>query len=326
MSSQGAPPFRINARRFLLTYAQTTSTPQLLYDFLTSVRPVSKAIITRELHQDGAEHLHAAVEFSSRVNSIRVHIFDFAGTHPNISPARSWGACVNYCRKEGSVETAYFGCTAEDATVANNASASDGPSGAGAYDKCASCDTIREWYTYCIDEHIAFAFANAIWNQLHSAAPPTFFDNDVDGIISDPTLLNLGWVPEWHTLLLCGASGVGKTSWALANAPTPFLLVTDIDDLGFFDPAVHKSIVFDEVRCTGDVTGKGAWPLTSQIKLVTWDTPVSIRIRYKVAHIPKNVHKIFTSTDFFPVNGDSQIKRRVHAISLYDYPSSRVWI
>nr|WMC00976.1 replication-associated protein [Cressdnavirus D_HF4_1386] len=325
--------FRINASRFLLTYPQTTSDVNLLWDFLCSLRIApTKAIICREAHQDGNEHLHCAVEFPRRINSTRVSIFDFAGRHPNIEPCRTWAACVNYCRKAGALEVAYFGCTAEDCTVVGAAGTVPTADEDGdPYLVAEACSTIREWYTHCLAKGIPFAFANAIWNQLHGPRPPTYFERDAEadaGIISQSTMLSeLRWNPEWHTVLLCGASGIGKTSWALREAPLPFLLVTDIDDLGHFDPAVHKSIVFDEIRTTGDVMGKGAWPLTSQIKLVTWDTPVSIRIRYKVAHIPKHIPKIFTSTDFFPVNGDAQIKRRVTAFNFYEFtPTSALWI
>jgi len=321
------PAFRINATRFLLTYPQTDSTPELLYEFLNSVRAIKRAIICVEEHQDGNKHLHAAVEFASRVNSVNVRIFDFGDKHPNISAARTWGACVNYCRKEGNLRVAYFGCEAENATMANATPAEEGTLGQRAYAKAAQCLTIGEWFCWCMDNDVAYSYCNAIWNQLHASQPPTFFTNDESGVVGHPRLLALRWDPEWHTVLICGESGVGKTSWALANAPVPFLLVTDIDDLGFFDPAVHKSIVFDEVRCTGQTAdGKGQWPLTSQIKLVTWDTPVSIRIRYKVAHIPKNVPKLFTSTDFLPVNGDQQIKRRCNVVNLYDFPVDRLWI
>lgn len=328
MSQRAAPPsFRINAQRFLLTYPQTSSDVNLVWEFLSSLRiKPRKAIICRENHADGNEHIHVAVEFERRVNSTRVHLFDFAGRHPNIEPARTWAACVNYCRKEGSIETAYFGCTAEDATVV-------GPSGEvqadlDPYGTAEGCQTIREWFSFCIANSITYAFANAIWNQLHGPRPPTYFDRDDDpGVISCAALSQLRWDEGWHTVLVCGASGIGKTTWALREAPLPFLLVTDIDDLGHFDPAVHRSIVFDEVRCTGDVTGKGAWPLTSQIKLVTWDTPVSIRIRYKVAHIPRHVPKIFTCTDFYPVNGDPQVKRRCRAYNFYEgRPTSALWI
>lgn len=317
--------FRINARRFLLTYARSDLDAGLLYEFFKQLPvPPNRAIIAREKHADGEWHVHVAIEFSRRINSTRVSIFDFAGRHPNISPARTWGACVNYCRKEGTVETTYHDCTAETAAVG---SAEGRRSDEDPYQIATDCQSIREWYTHCLAESIPYAFANAIWNQLHGARPPTFFASVREGVISCPTLSGLSWNPAWHVLLLCGASGIGKTTWALREAPVPFLFVTDIDDLGHFDAQVHKAIVFDEVRCTGDVTGKGAWPLTSQIKLVTWDTPVSIRIRYKIAHIPKNVPKIFTSTDFFPVNGDAQIKRRVTALNLYEFTrDTALWI
>lgn len=328
-----APPatFRINSRRFLLTYAQATINPADFWTWLnTLVIKPTKAIVTRELHADGNEHLHASVEFERRVNTTRVSVFDYNGYHPNISASRSWAACVNYCRKEGALETAYFGCTAEDATVAGDGVPETGSTGADAYSHAESAATVREWFEYCLNENISYAFANAIWNQLRGPRAPTFVDNDPGGIITNFHLQCLRWSPDFHTVLICGPSGVGKTSWALRNAPVPFLHVTDIDDLGFYDPGLHKCIVFDEVRCTGDEhTGRGAWPLTSQIKLLTWDTPVSIRIRYKVAHLPRHVPKIFTSCKTLPVNRDpdGQIERRVQVINLYpDIPTDDLWI
>lgn len=313
-----APPasFRINSRRFLLTYAQANID---LHDFIVWLQslqvPVTRAIVCRELHQDGNEHVHAAVEFERRVNTTRVSIFDYEGYHPNISASRSWAACVNYCRKEGVLEVAYHGCEAEDAAMERGGVPSDG---ASAYEHAESATTIREWFEYCIDKNISYAFANSIWNQLHGPRAPTFFLNNLEGRITAFELQVLQWTPDFHTLVLCGPSKAGKTSWALRHAPTPFLLVTDIDDLGWFDPAVHKCIVFDEIRCTGDeITGRGAWPLTSQIKLVTWDTPVSIRIRYKVAHIPRNVPKIFSCCNWLPFHKDEQIDRRISIVNMY---------
>nr|UTM74974.1 replication-associated protein [Tick-associated circular DNA virus] len=320
------PAFRINAQRLLLTYPQATIDSNLLYGYFQSlpIKP-TKAIICTELHQDGNQHTHAAVEFERRVNTTRVHFFDFDGYHPNVQAARSWAACVNYCRKEGTLSVAYFGCSAEDATVAT---AAEGSSTDDAYAVATASDTIREWFTWCIANNVSYAFANAIWNQLRGAQPPVFYNNDHEGVVSNPFLRGLGWSDSYRTLVICGPSGVGKTSWALAHAPTPFLLVTDIDDLGFFDPVVHKSIVFDEIRCTGDeATGRGAWPLTSQIKLVTWDTPVSIRIRYKVAHLPRHVRKVFTSTTYFPFLGDPQVRRRCDVVNLYEGRATRdLWI
>lgn len=314
-----APGFRINAQRFLLTYPQATIDIDDYISFLNTldIKP-KRAVVTRELHQDGNEHLHAAVEFERRVNSTRVSIFDYNGHHPNISAARSWAACVNYCRKEGALETSYFGCEAENATVAGTSVQASRATGAESFAVAEQSDTIREWYEYCIDNNISFAFANAIWNHLHAVPAPTFYTNTADGAITSFELIARQWSDEYRTLVLCGPSGCGKTTWALKNAPTPFLLVTDIDDLGAYDPGVHQCIVFDEIRCTGDpATGRGAWPLTSQIKLVTWDTPVSIRIRYKIAHLPWHVKKIFTSTTHLPFSGDEQIRRRIHVVNCY---------
>lgn len=320
------PAFRINAQRFMFTYSQASINSNELWEFFCNlpIKP-NKAIITRELHEDGNEHTHASVEFTRRVNSTRVHLFDFDGYHPNITAARTWAACVNYCRKDGALSVTYFGCTAEDATVE---SLTDGDATNDPYAVAAASSTIREFFTWCIANNVSFAFANAIWNQLRGAQPPVFYSNDHEGVVSNPFLRGLGWSDTFHTLVICGPSGVGKTSWALSNAPTPFLLVTDIDDLGFFDPVIHKSIVFDEIRCTGDeTTGRGAWPLTSQIKLVTWDTPVSIRIRYKVAHLPRHVKKIFTSTTYFPFLGDPQVRRRCEVVNLYEGRATRdLWI
>lgn len=119
-------------------------------------------------------------------------------------------------------------------------------------------------------------------------------------------------------LLVLGPTGCGKTTWALRNAPVPFLLVTHVDDLGYLDPKVHKSIVFDEVRCTGNLDGKGQWPLQEQIKLIQWETEASIKIRYKLARIPAKLPKIFTCTDKYCLSGNPQIKRRVQTINLYE--------
>lgn len=319
------PAFRINAKRLLLTYPQSTIDSQSLWDFFNTlpIKP-NKAIICTELHEDGNQHTHAAVELVRRVNTTRVRYFDFEGYHPNVQTARSWGACVNYCRKEGALSVSYFGCTAEDALVA----APGGETDADPYAHAATCESIRDWFTYCLRNNISYAFANAIWNQLRGSQPPVFYVNDHDGVVSNPYLRGLAYSNDHHTLVICGPSGVGKTSWALANAPTPFLLVTDIDDLGFFDPVIHRCIVFDEIRCTGDEdTGRGAWPLTSQIKLVTWDTPVSIRIRYKVAHLPRHVPKIFTCTQWFPFNGDPQVRRRCTVVNLYEGRATNdLWI
>lgn len=315
--------FNYTGRLFFFTYARTDKTCDDLFQFLQSRRDIRRAVIVKELHADGEPHLHAAVEFSSRLQTRRADFFDFDERHPNVARVRTWGACVNYCRKDGGDETRYYGCTAEDAAIG---SPSEGES-FDAETACRESQTRLEWLLTALRNTVPYGYADALWKTMHGRQAPTYHDNVVvSGVISNFGLNVREWGPAYRVICILGPSGCGKTTWALRECPTPFLLVTDIDDLGDFDPQVHKAIVFDEIRCTGDEYGKGKWPLTSQIKLTTWDTPVSIRIRYKVAHIPAHVPKIFTCCDTFPFTKDDQILRRVKFINLYEQSDINRWV
>lgn len=307
--------FNTNGKRFFLTYSQHEFEHQLLYDELAKLGPVSRAIISREHHADGGHHSHVAIEYSRRLQSRRADFFDIDGCHPNVQAVRTWAAVVAYVRKDGDVQ--YFGCGAEDATGAGEKQGEDEVDGDELFVACEGCSSFREWLCVCLGRKVTYAYCKAIWDCAHGRRAPTYTERAVGGIIGDFGLSVRHYGEGDKTIVLLGPSGIGKTTWALREAPLPFLLVTDIDDLGDYDPAIHKSIVFDEIRCTGDAFGKGQWPLTSQIKLVTWDTPVSIRIRYKVARIPANVVKIFTCTDTLPFTRDEQIERRIKIVNLY---------
>lgn len=306
--------FTFQGRFAFLTYAQTDVANDDLYWHLSGLKPIKRCVIVRERHTDGNWHSHTAIEFQQRFQTSRADFFDWDGHHPNIQRVRSWGACVNYCRKDQDNEISYYGCTAEDATERSREEAG----GEQAYSYAIAAQSRQQWNIYCIDNSIAYAWAEAIWKETHGARAPTYHERPAGGVIGG--ILHQMRAHERVTVVL-GPSGIGKTSWAKREATLPFLFVTDIDDLAFYDPEVHKSIVFDEVRFNGDpepgARRKGKWPLTAQIKLVTWDDPVSIRIRYKIAHIPAHVQKIFTCTDTWSFSEDTQIKRRIHCIDLY---------
>lgn len=316
--------FRINTRRVLLTYPHFNETPSVVLALLNAIRPIHRGIACLELHQDGEAHVHAAVEFSTKVNTVNGRIFDLEGHHPNIqSNVRSWGACVNYCRKEGTLETSVFGAaTAEDLIRSNGGEL---PSEVGVQDVFAvarEASSLPYWIQWCIDNRISSTYCSLIWEQCRGSRAPTLEENEpLPAAVTNVQLRTLGWADDVRTLVICGPSGVGKTSWARANAPVPSLIVTDIDDLKSYDAHYHRSIIFDEIRCTGarDHNGRwvGAWPLTSQIKLVTWDHPCSIRIRYTLARLPAHVPKIFTCTDSICFTFDEQINRRISILNLY---------
>ena len=113
--------------------------------------------------------------------------------------------------------------------------------------------------------------------------------------------------------ILWGASGTGKTSYALSLYPQA-LLVSHMDDLTRYNPELHSAIVFDDMSFVH-------LPRQAQIHLVDQDHPRSIHVRYQVATIPANTIKIFTCND---INGaifleDPAIDRRIekhHILSL----------
>lgn len=308
------PEYIFQGKFAFLTYAQADIASDDLHAFLHDKEPIERAVICREHHSDNGLHTHAAIHFRRRFTTRRTDFFDFDGHHPNIQRVRSWGASVNYCRKDDGDQISYYGCTAEDAVDRR------GEEGLGSQAiAAASAATSRlEWLSWCIDHQLAFAYAEQLWRQFHGAQAPTIFERENGGGVIGGILHQMR--AHERVTVVCGPSGVGKTTWAKREATLPTLFVTDIDDLGHFDPAIHQSIIFDECRFNGDTTEgrrKGKWPLTAQIKLITWDDPVSIRIRYKIASIPRHIQKIITCTDTYPFTQDRQIERRIHIIDLY---------
>jgi len=112
---------------------------------------------------------------------------------------------------------------------------------------------------------------------------------------------------DWNTShIFWGASGIGKTQFALAHFNKP-LLVSHIDDLKTYNPEIHDGVVFDDMSFTH-------YPRTGQIHLLDIDQPRSIHIRYSTINIPANTKKIFTTNEeggFIFLLEDEAIKRRV---------------
>lgn len=309
--------FRINAQRFFLTWPRSNWTPDFVLDTLNSIRPITKAIACLELHEDGEPHVHAAVEFSAKVNSVNRRIFDIEGRHPNIQTCRNWRACCQYVDKEGALEVGFIGAASTEDVMGSGIGTGGDP-----FAVCEAAVSYREWVTHCLRHRISSTYCSIIWDTVRGSQAPTLHANEpLPNAVTNVQLRTYGWSDAVRTLVICGPSGVGKTSWARAHAPVPALIVTDIDDLATYDHNVHRSIIFDEIRCTGarDHNGRwvGAWPLQSQIKLVSWDHPNSIRIRYKLARIPAHVPKVFTCTDTICFTYDEQVDRRISILNLY---------
>jgi len=155
-----------------------------------------------------------------------------------------------------------------------------------------------------------------LWNQHQKAMvlwgrnlEQLWLKKNQNFVPSKFTLKDFTWVPllDWSTShIIWGASGIGKTQFALAHFSKP-LLVSHIDDLKTFDPEFHDGVVFDDMSFTH-------YPRTGQIHLLDIDQPRTIHIRYGTISLPANTKKIFTTNEeggFIFLLEDEAIKRRV---------------
>lgn len=98
-------PFRLDVKKFFLTYPQCAATKEDLKEKLTTLtyggHSITNWIICKETHADGSPHLHAVVELDTKFNCRDERYFDFLGFHPKIESVRALKSAVAYCKKEG---------------------------------------------------------------------------------------------------------------------------------------------------------------------------------------------------------------------------------
>jgi len=95
--------FRISAKKILLTFPQHSGSKEELLEHLRSYGTLKQYVICRELHQDGHPHLHAAVEYASKIYTTNPAYFDFQYKHGNYQTVKKWSAAVEYVKKGDDV-------------------------------------------------------------------------------------------------------------------------------------------------------------------------------------------------------------------------------
>lgn len=171
------------------------------------------------------------------------------------------------------------------------------------FEKCKSCESKSDWIQFCIEEKVSFPYMETIWESSHVKRPSTLYQDDVFDETMVQSLRDFRWIDnDLKSLVINGSPGCGKTNWAKKHSKKPSLFVSHLDRLKDFDDAFHKSIIFDDMDFNH-------LPRTSQIHLVDRENPRDVHIRYRVAHIPSKIQKIFT-TNGFPFTADNAIKRR----------------
>lgn len=337
---------RWSGKRFLLTYSQFLEDPDDVFNHIDRKKRIKQAVGAIERHQDGGYHLHIALEFEAKLNTINCHYFDYQyapgydSFHPNVSPSRSWGACVNYCRGQDKdvMQKLEWQCTFNEAVESAQQKKPD------LYEVARSMENKEKFVQWCFENSVNGLFMREVWSDICRPLCLQTFDTASDagpsGRPAPPSFderfryLKLP-DPYDKPVVVLGPTGSGKTIWAVSQMFKRFgrgLMVNHVDQLKnlvLTGPAEtrHNCVVFDEIRFSGNVRdGKGRWPDTSQIAVCDTEFARSIHARYSNAVLPAGFPRLFTAAVKLPFNHlDGQIARRVHIINLYDAHVDDLW-
>lgn len=295
--------FRLNCKRFLLTYPQYEAPKQELHEYLNrKLKQDTEVLIAHEHHEDGNIHTHACVKCPKKVDVKNADFFDYKGHHPNIRPPMTeqhWRNQVQYMRKEdpepyGTLEVTL---TAEEKFEA-------------ATQYVMNCGALRDIYRpgehlRTISSKVTF-FENLWKNQAKKKTTTAKYTE-----FNRPKIDN--WTRSW---LIYGDSGTGKTQYALSHFEKP-LFVTHMDKLKEFDPNLHDGIVFDDISFSH-------LPVDAIIHILDIDNDRTIHCRFTTAEIPANTKKlfvhnrrdIFKSSHLMTEEQEDAIDRRLYVVHI----------
>lgn len=290
------PTFKFDSASCFLTYPQSDLSIQEVYEFLNSIKPILWARICREQHEDGGYHIHAVAKWTKRHQSKEPRFLDIRGFHPNIQSIRSVKHAIDYVSKDG--EFTDYGTVPVSAKRAN----------AGELLTQAGELSEREYWALCYDNKVNYLYAKRFRELEWRGNCETITEDYVPNLSYECTYL-VCTSPSPTTTVVVGPTKAGKTSWGKRVIDKPALWVSHPEELRFFDPQLHKAILFDDMSFTHT-------PITSQIHLTDYDNPRTIHCRYYNARIPAQTQKIFTCNDN-PFSEHAAIERRVTRIDLW---------
>lgn len=261
---------RIDGRQFFLTYSHCDADAQELIDFFNSIAPLEFCRVAIEHHQDGMDHRHAVLRFSRRVQGT-MRRFDYNIFHPNVQAVRNMDDALRYCTKERFLD---YGIVPEPRAI--------GPQRMGWDDIVqAAAGPELDWLRIVHEQRIQPHVAQRM-REMQSS-----LQYDLDEYDNRPLQDILVLLPPTYTsLCVVGEPGIGKTGWAMQNAPRPALLVKHLDCLRRFRAGHHQSIVFDDVDFKH-------LPRTTQLQIADYENQVQVHVRYGVALIPARVPRLF---------------------------------
>jgi len=200
-------PFDFYARRIFLTYPQSDALSKEI--ILGAMREwgCTRAVCGREAHADGGVHFHALGEWPNKFRTRNERFFDIGERHPNISTVRNINDVYNYVVKDGDFQGDNFSVD-----------------GDGKYRDLLATANPGEFWTLARTKYARDVILHH--KELEYACEKLFVEPEqvyqprYAGFLT-PTQLG-DWVADElrgkkdrpKSLILIGASRLGKTEWA----------------------------------------------------------------------------------------------------------------
>lgn len=242
-------------------------------------------------------HTHVLLQSKLKLSTRDPNYFDFAGIHPNWKPvatpkhfANTW----DYHLKEPISRL----CSKK----------TPGPMTSD------QLTTLIEASSLAQAIQLAGVEVKTVSDLVHLRTSRETLPYQIPGI-KDRKTWNLGFVRH-PMVLLTGASGTGKTRFALDHFEKP-LLVSRMEDLKRLTPN-HDGIVFDDFSFAG-------YTIEDCIHICDTEMPRTINVKHGSVTIPSMLPRIITSnksfTELFPADPAGALARRVHIVTV----SHKLW-
>ncbi|UDN67454.1 replication-associated protein [robinz virus RP_389] len=217
--------FTFDGQHVFLTYPRSGDlSRERVRAFLLESLGVRRFLVARELHLDGEPHIHAYACWDTRRRFADARVFDVDGHHPNIQKPRSPKAVGEYCSKHDVEALRNF-------EISELESYSRGTGWRELLHECPDAATflarVEEHYPrdLCLSlgkllEFCEWRFGNKR-REYSGRRRDEFLEPDELREWARMSLEEGGERPL--SLLLCGASRLGKTQWARSLGPHMYM-------------------------------------------------------------------------------------------------------